>query len=83
VGDDGERGVVDLLRQAQQGFPELASRVQLRPCNIKPPQPKQDRDKLWCLAHLLTQRTCLGVGMLHLGRRMSFGHEQCRAEGNV
>ena len=50
---------------------------------IKPPQPKQDRDKLWRLAHLLTQRACLGVGVLHLGRCMPFGHQQGRAKGNV
>ena len=77
MGDDRERGVVGTLRQAQQRFPELACRVQLWPCNIKPPQPKQDRDKLWRLAHLLTQRTCLGVGVLHLGRCVPFGI--CRA----
>ena len=46
VGDDRERGVVATLRQAQQGVPELARRVQLCPCQIKPPQPKQDRDQL-------------------------------------
>ena len=74
MGDDRERGVVGTLRQAQQGFPELARRVQLRPYTIKPPQTKQDRDKLWCLTHLLTQRACLGVGVLHLGRCMPFGH---------
>ena len=39
--------------------------------------------KLWRLAHLLTQRVCLGIGVLHLGRCTSFGHLQCRAEGNV
>ena len=50
---------------------------------IKPPQPKQDRDKLWRLAHLLTQRACLGVGVLHLGCCVPFGHLQGRAEGNV
>ena len=64
------------------GFPELA------PCatvavHIKPPQPKQDRDQLWRLAHLLTQRVCLGVGVLHLGRCVPFGHQQGRAEGDV
>src|SRR5215831_7175738 len=55
VGDDRERRVMGLLRQAQQCFPELACRVQLWPYKIKPPQPKQDLDKLWRLAHLLTQ----------------------------
>ena len=74
MGDDRERGVVGMLCQAQQGFPELACRVQLWPCNIKPPQTKQDRDELWRLAHLLTQRACLGVGVLHLGRCVPFGH---------
>ena len=83
MGDDRERGVVGTLRQAQQRFPELARRVQLWPCHIKPPQPKQDRDQLWRLAHLLTQRACLGVGVLHLGRCVPFGHLQCRAEGDV
>ena len=72
-----------LLRQAQQRFPNLSCRVQPWPCKIKPPQPKQDRDKLWSLAHLLAQRACLGVGVLHLGRCGPFGHQQGCAEGNV
>ena len=83
VGDDRERRVVGTLRQAQQRLPELACRVQLRPYHIKPPQTKQDREQLWGLAHLLTQRVGLGVGLLHLGRCVPFGHQQCRAEGNV
>ena len=83
VGDDRERGVVGMLRQAQQRFPDFSRRVKLWPCNIKPPQPKQDRDKLWRLAHPLTQHACLDVGVLHLGRCLPFGHQQCRAEGDV
>src|SRR5438067_10340748 len=43
VGDDRERRVGGVLRQAQQGSPELLRRLELWPCNIKPPQPKQDR----------------------------------------
>ena len=39
--------------------------------------------ELWRLAHLLTQGACLGVGMLHLGRCLPFGYDQCRAEGDV
>ena len=66
MGDDRERGIVGMLRQAQQRFPKLLCRVQLRPYHIKPPLPKQDWDKLW-RTHLLTQRACLGVGVLHLG----------------
>ena len=50
---------------------------------IKSPQPKQDRSKLWRLAHLLTQHTCLGIGLLHLGRCLPFGHLQGCAEGDV
>ena len=40
VGEDSEWRVVGLLRQAQQGVPELSRRVQLWPVQIKPPQPK-------------------------------------------
>ena len=83
VGHDRERGVVGTLRQAQQGFADLPRGVQLEPSNIKPVQTIQDRDKLWGLAHLLTQRVCLGVGVLHLGRSLSFGYHQCCAEGDV
>ena len=83
VGDDSERGVVGTLRQAQQRFPDLSRRVQLWPSHIKPPQAKQDRNELWRLADLLTQRACLGVGVLHLGCCLPFGHLQCRAEGDV
>ena len=83
VGDDRKRRVMGALRQAQQGVPELARRMELWPCIIKPPQPKQDRDQLWRLAHLLTQRARLGVGMLHLRRCVPFGDLQFRAEGNV
>jgi hypothetical protein len=83
VGDDSERGVVGTLRQAQQRFSEFLRRVQLRACHIKPPQPKQDWDQLWRLTHLLTQRACLGVGVLHLGRCLPFGDEQGRAEDNA
>ena len=81
VGDDRERGVVGTLRQAQQGVAELPRRVQLSPCQIKPAQTKQDRDKLWGLAHLLTQRACLGVGVLHLGRCQPFGHHAVPRRG--
>ena len=76
MGDDRERGVIGTLRQAQQSFPELSCRVQLWPYKIKPLQPKQDWDKLWRLAHLLTQRAGLGVGVLHLGRCLPFGDLQ-------
>jgi hypothetical protein len=83
VSDDRERGVFGALRQAQQRFPELSRCVQLWPCPVKPVQTKQDRGKLWRLAHLLTQRACLGVGVLHLGGCVPFGYLQCRAEGDV
>ena len=83
MGNDRKRGVMGLLCQAQQGFAELARGVQLWPCIIIPPQPKQDRNQLWRLAHLLTHRACLGVGMLHLGRCVPFGNLQGSAEGNV
>ena len=52
-------------------------------CTGKPPQPIHDRDQLWRLAHLLTQRVCLGVGVLHLGRCDPFGDNQGCAEGDV
>src|SRR5215831_3996386 len=83
VSDDREGGVVSALCQAQQGVPEFACRVQLGLCDIIPPQPEQDWNKLWRLAHLLTQRVRLGVGLLHLGRSVPFSHLQCTAEGNV
>jgi hypothetical protein len=83
VGDDRERGVFGTLRQAQQGFADLPRSVQLQPSVIKPVQTRQDRDKLWGLAHLLTQRVCLDVRVLHLGRSQSFGYHQCCAEGCV
>src|SRR5712691_12150107 len=83
VGDDSERRVVGALRQAQQRFPELSCRVELLLYIIKPPQTQQDRDKLWRLAHLLTQRACLGVGVLYLGRCVPFGHQQSSTEGDV
>ena len=71
------------MRQAQQRFPELSRRVQLCPYQIKPPQAKQDWDQLWRLAHLLTQRVALGVGVLHLGGCKPLGHLQGRAEGDL
>ena len=83
VGDDRERGVFGMLCQAQQGFADLPRGVQLEPSIVKPVQTIQDRDKLWGLAHLLTQRVCPRVGVLHLGRSQSFGHRQCCAEGCV
>ena len=83
MGEDRERGGVGTLPQAQQRVANLACRVQLRLCDIIPPQPKQDRNELWGLAHLLTQRVCLSVGVLHLGRGVPFGHQQRRTEGNV
>ena len=83
VGNDGECGIMGLLRQAQQGVSELVRRVELWPYHIKPPQPKQDLDQLWRLAPLLTQRAGLVVGILHLRRCVPFGHLQCRAQGDV
>jgi hypothetical protein len=46
VRDDRKSRVVSVLRQAQQGFPKLSRRLKLRLYNIKPPQPKKDRDQL-------------------------------------
>jgi len=83
VGDDRERRVVGTVGQAQQRVPDLAGRLQLWPYNITSPQTKQDLGKLWCLAHLLTQGVCLGIGVFDLGRGVPFGHQQCRAEGDV
>ena len=83
VGEDRECRIVGMSRQAQQRFPELSRCVQLCPYIIKPPQPIQDRDQLWRLAHLLAQLTSPGVGVLHLGRCVPFRYLQCRAEGDV
>lgn len=44
------------------------------PCSIKPPQANKDRNKLWCLAYVLTQRVGLSVGMLHLRCSDPFRH---------
>jgi hypothetical protein len=83
VGDDRQRGVVGTLRQAQQRLPKFSRRMPLCPCILKPPQPKEDRDQLWRLTHLLTQRVCLVVGVFHLGRCVPFGYLQSNAEGNM
>jgi len=83
MSDDREPRVVGTLRQAQQGFRQLACGVQLCPHPIKPPQPQQDREQCWRLAHLLTQRICLGVGVLHLGRCLPFRHQRGCTEGKV
>lgn len=42
VGDDRERGVGGTVRQAEQSFPKLTCRVQLRPCCVIPIQTIQD-----------------------------------------
>ena len=82
VGDQAQRRVVG--RCARRSIaPRVRRRLHLSPLQIKPQQTPQDREKLWGLTYLLTQRLCLGVGVLHLGRSMPFGHLQCRAEGNV
>jgi len=83
MGEDRERGVVGLLRQAQQRVPKLTSDGELCPGMIKLLQPKEDRDQLGRLAHLLTQRACLRVDVLRLGRRIPFRDLQRRTEGNV
>src|SRR5262245_29588001 len=83
VGDDRERGVVSLLRQAQQGFAELSRRVQLRLYTIKLTQTIQDRSEIWRLTHLLTQLVRSGVGALHLRCGEPFRHLQGCAEGDV
>ena len=78
-----ERRVLGALGQAEQRVPELARRVQLEPDHIKAPQAIQHRDQLGRLAHLLTQRVGLGVGVLHLGRGVPFGNLQGRAQGDM
>src|SRR5262245_38249374 len=83
VGEDRKRRVVGMSRQAQQCFPDLSRRVQLRSYSIKPPQPQQHRDQLWRLAYLLTQGVCLREGQLYLGCGDPFPHLQCRAKGGV
>ena len=83
MGDDRVRGDMVTLREAQQRFPNLAYRVELRPSKIKPPQTIQDWSDLWCLADLLTQMACLRVGVFHLGRSKPFSNLQCRAKGDV
>jgi hypothetical protein len=75
VGDDRERGVVGSMCQAQESFPKFVGRLKLCPHHIKPPQTKQRRDQLWCLAHLLTQHACLGVGLRYLRRCGPFDHQ--------
>src|SRR5262249_21688982 len=42
-----------------------------------------DRDEIERLAQMLTQRVGLGVGALHLGRSVPFGHLHGGAEGDV
>src|SRR5262245_40682955 len=83
VGEDRERAVFGALRQAQKRFPELSCSVELCSSRIKPPQTRQDLDKLWRLAHLLTQRVCLGVGVLHFGRSEPFSRLQCSTESDM
>ena len=57
--------------------------MQLCLYHIKPIQPKQDWGQLGRLAHLLTQRAGLDVGVLHLGRCLTFGDYECRAKSDV
>src|SRR5262245_53197676 len=83
MGDDRVRGVVGTLREAQQRFPNLAHRVELRPSKIKPPQTIQDWNDLWGLADLLTQFARPSVGVFHLGCGKPFRYLQCSTEGNV
>ena len=72
-----------MLCQTQQCLPEFSCRVQLCPYQIKSPQPKQDRNQLWCLTRLLTQGVGLGVGVLHLGRCEPFRHLHGSTKGDV
>jgi hypothetical protein len=83
VGDDRERRVVSLLRQAQQCFSKLSRHVQLWSYTIKLPKAKQDWGEFWRLAHLLAQFARPGVCAFHLRCCEPFRHLQGRAESDV
>src|SRR6266498_2659883 len=71
------------LREAEELFPQLPCRLQLRPHIRKPPQSKKSRKELRDVPQLLTQYARAGISAFHLGGRKAFAGHQSRAEGEL
>ena len=71
------------MAQAQQVFSQLTRRLELRPYNRRRPEPKQRREELGGLSHLLTQFSRPGVGLFCLRRAPALDVPQRRAEGGL
>src|SRR5215813_12169962 len=63
VGLQKERGVLYVLREAEELLPQFTGPLQLRPDEIKPPQSQQHQKELRGFPYLPTQLERPGVGM--------------------
>jgi hypothetical protein len=78
-----ERGIVQLLGQAQALLAQLARGVVLRADRAEAPQAPQHREQLRRLAERLAQLAGAGVGTSDLRGALPFGRHQRRAERDL
>ena len=75
--------VLDLLRQGQELLAQGMCRLVLGTHEIIIPQTTQHREKLVGVFQVLTELPGAGVGLFHLRRRIAFGGNQRRPQGDV
>ena len=83
MGFEEERRVVDPLGQAEALLRQFPRRLILRAHQIKPPQPKQDREELRGLPHLPAQLPGSGIGLPDFRGRLALDRHQGRAQGGL
>ena len=83
VGRHEHCGVLGLLRQGQELLAQGVRRLQLGVHEIIIPQATQRWETLLGVFQVLTEVPGAGVGLFHLRRRVAFGGNQRRPQGNV
>ena len=83
MGFEEERRVLDPLGQAEALLRQFPCRLVLRAHQVKPPQPKQDREELRCLPHRPAQFPGTGVGLTDFRGPLALDRHQCRAQGGL
>ena len=83
MGFEKERWVVHPLSQAEALLREFPRRLILGANQIKPPQPKQDREELRRLPHLPAQLPGSGIGLPDFRGPLALNRHQGRAQGGL
>jgi len=83
MGLQEERRGLEALGYAKELFRQCVRLLQLRPYQIIPPQPMQDREKLRAVADLLAQLARPRIDVFHLGSRIALRGQERHGQGGV